>query len=174
MKTQFIVILSFGWEPWSFVFSELGVASAAVTMVSFIPMVIIDFLRKGAVTSLVIFELVWIAILWGLWLATAIKTASFNGCDDFGSMLCSRYTAVKVLSFPVWAILVGYWILLLVFTVMAYVGGNRKIWTAGVRDARFTSSGADTVVTSYEGLGYVEEKPGSEVSIPPKVAHVEP
>ncbi|KAF8309161.1 hypothetical protein DL93DRAFT_1786254 [Clavulina sp. PMI_390] len=144
-------------------FSKLGIATAVLTLVSLIPMLVIDFIRKGAPTSLIVVELGWLGFLWIMWLATAADTASFGSCSDSGNSFCSQFQAAEALSFLTWLLLMGYWILLLVFSVMAHSAGNQNVWMTGVSDAEFTTGG----VNHGPAMGHAGvvggEKPVSEV-----------
>lgn len=65
-------------------------------------------MRRGAFTSVVITELVWIGILWVLWLATAAYTSSvdaFGTCDfinDDVNKACQESLAVEAFAFLSW------------------------------------------------------------------------
>ena len=87
-----------------FYFSSLGVATAVISLVALTTMfvlfhyidrlrgtdhtllrLIVDFTRKGALTSAIWFELAVIFVLWILWLATAAEAAHTNGLIGFSS-----------------------------------------------------------------------------------------
>ncbi|KAH8113295.1 hypothetical protein DFH11DRAFT_1601240 [Phellopilus nigrolimitatus] len=68
-------VVSFTIPPWI----GLAVASAVLSIIFVMPMVTIDFLRKGAVTSWVVVEVVILSILSVLWLAGAADvTAGYD------------------------------------------------------------------------------------------------
>jgi hypothetical protein len=119
-------------------FAQLGVATSVLTIASLIPILIIDQLRKGAATSFVVVELAWLGFLWVLWLATAADTADFDACSKF-STFCSKYHAAEAMSFLTWLLLMGYWIVLLVHTIIAVNNGQNRIWFTSVIDADFTA-----------------------------------
>ncbi|KAF8284478.1 hypothetical protein DL93DRAFT_2146915 [Clavulina sp. PMI_390] len=143
-------------------------------------MIVIDIIRKGSVTSMIAIELGWLGFLWIMWLATAADTASNKTCsnsvvsylgslDSTISSLCSQFRAAEAFSFLTWLLLMGYWALLMIFSVMAHSSGNQNIWTTAVSDAGFTNgSGAATQpATTYPAVP--GEKPMHEipVSYPP-------
>ncbi|KAF9514746.1 hypothetical protein BS47DRAFT_1381802 [Hydnum rufescens UP504] len=135
-------------------FAGLGVATAVLTLVSVIPITIIDVLRKGAITSFVAVELGWFFFLWVMWLATFGDTAGNTGCNSSaanGIGICSQVRAVEAFSFLAWFALFAYWVLLLVFSFIAFSKGDTKIWVASTRDADFSGAadGIPVYNTSY-------------------------
>jgi len=137
---------------------KLGVATAVLTLVTLLPFLVIDFLRKGAPTSWVVTELGWLGFLWILWLATAADTANNVDCNaslfSSGDNICSEAQAAEAFSFLAWIALMAYWVLLLVSAVIAHNNGNSNIWRGGVADADFTAgSGAGAGASGYNGGG---------------------
>lgn len=122
-----------------YTFAALGIATGGITMLSLPVMLIIDFLRKGAFTSLVVVELSWLAILWVLWLATAALTADqtsavFATCDfiyPILNQLCHESQSIEAFSFLAWIALMAYTILLL---IVALVNASRgaPMWKSTV------------------------------------------
>jgi hypothetical protein len=51
--------------------------------------IIVDFLRAGALTSKVWFEVAWLSILWVLWLATAAYATWSSDWIGFSRFSCS-------------------------------------------------------------------------------------
>ncbi|KAI0316129.1 hypothetical protein OF83DRAFT_288268 [Amylostereum chailletii] len=126
-----------------FVFSALAVAVAVITIVSVVPMIVIDFLRQGAFTSLVWVEVAWFSVLWILWLSTGADTAWANdqvfvgsSCDFANSIVktfCNEFKAVMAFSFLTWIVLMAYTSTLI---VLAFIGHSRsqRTWTSTVRE----------------------------------------
>ncbi|RDX47605.1 hypothetical protein OH76DRAFT_721542 [Lentinus brumalis] len=119
-----------------YAFAALGVATGGLTMLSLPVILIIDLLRKGAFTSLVVVELSWLGILWVLWLATAALTvdstsAVFSTCDFILNQLCHETQAIEAFSFLAWIALLAYTILLL---IVALVNASRgaPMWKSTV------------------------------------------
>ena len=54
---------------------------------------VIDILRRGAFTSLVIVEIGWLSVLWILWLATGAYAADIIQLV-FGSFSCGEFNGV--------------------------------------------------------------------------------
>lgn len=121
--------------------AKLGVATSVLTLVSLLPMLIIDFLRKGAPTSLVAVELVWLGFLWILWLATAADTANHVDCGGSSDPICSQAQAAEAFSWLSWIVMTAYWAILLAFSFIAHSKGNSRIWTGPVTDSDFAGTG---------------------------------
>jgi len=142
-----------------FTFAKLGVATAVLTLVSVLPMLVIDLLRKGAATSYVVVELAWLGFLWILWLATAADTANrFSTCPSQISW-CSEYQAAEAFSFLAWMALMAYWIILLVFAIIAVNNGQSQIWFTGVTEADFSAGGGPAGGVPQGGAAYPAQQP---------------
>jgi hypothetical protein len=134
----------------------MPLAISVITIITVLPMVLIDFFRSGPFTSFILVEIVWFSILWVLWLATGGLISSngmttlFNtGCDlFFGSELdpetalndvCHLWGALQAFSFLNFLLLFIYSVTLIVF---GYIGSNRSehVWTNSVRE--FGTGGA--------------------------------
>ncbi|KAG2138660.1 uncharacterized protein EDB93DRAFT_1299074 [Suillus bovinus] len=153
-----------------FVFSALGVATAVLTILTIPIMLILDFIRRGAVTSMIIFELSWLFILAILWVATAGEAVStFNyyypqGCDyRSGTWIsdtisnhaqslpgsdvetyCMELQAVEAFAFLNFFIFLGYTAVLLVFSIIGSSRGN-GVWMYSVKEAKFLSQNSSRV-----------------------------
>ncbi|KAF5352147.1 hypothetical protein D9758_009249 [Tetrapyrgos nigripes] len=156
----------------------LAIATAAITLVSVPAMLIIDMIRRGAVSSLVVAELAGLGLLWVLWLATgADSVAEFNadfpeGCDVLSlefrgpgvrevQDLCRELQAVSAFGFLNWLMLVGYWSVLLVCSIVAANRGESRIWFTPVGETDFLSNGgtphtttSQKMVPMQSGTGY--------------------
>ncbi|RPD77177.1 hypothetical protein L226DRAFT_533178 [Lentinus tigrinus ALCF2SS1-7] len=121
-------------------FAVLGIATGGITIISLPVMLIVDLLRKGAFTSLVVVELSWLSILWVLWIATAALTvdetsAIFSSCDFFYpilNQLCHETQAVEAFSFLAWIALMAYTVLLLIVALVNTSRGS-PMWKSSVR-----------------------------------------
>jgi len=112
-----------------------SVATPVLTMVILIPIIVIEYLRRGAVTSLVASELGYVGFLWILWLACASNATSILGgfvIGDCGLLngqaasYCRQYQALQAFSWLNWLIFMIYWVTLLVLALMAHSRGNKK------------------------------------------------
>ncbi|KAJ3529686.1 hypothetical protein NM688_g7822 [Phlebia brevispora] len=107
---------------------------------------IIDWLRRGALTSMILFELSWLGFLWVMWLATAAYAADQLG--GFGQTChfylepswwtegCSETQAITAFSFLIWIGLTGYLITLLTLCIIAANRGA-GVWKSTVKEANF-------------------------------------
>ncbi|KAI0369275.1 hypothetical protein BV20DRAFT_968135 [Pilatotrama ljubarskyi] len=121
-------------------FAVLSIAVGAISMLSVPVMLVIDFLRTGAFTSMVLVELVWLSILWVLWIATAALTADQTGtafatCDFVYPILnqvCNETRAIEAFAFLAWIVLLAYTITLL---VIALINANRgaPMWKSSIK-----------------------------------------
>ncbi|KAG2155649.1 hypothetical protein DEU56DRAFT_751152 [Suillus clintonianus] len=128
-----------------FIFSALGVATAALTLLTVPVMLIIDFVRRGAFTSMIVFELSWLFVLAILWVATAgeaIYTYNFyypEGCvydDPTINAYCMELQTVEAFAFLNFFIFLGYTCTLLVCSIIATTRGN-SVWTYSVKESTF-------------------------------------
>jgi hypothetical protein len=124
-------------------YAALALATALMTF-SVPAMLAIDYLRRGALTSLIIFELSWLGFLWIMWLATGSYAADVFGsasCDinflpDWWSTGCHETQAIIAFSFLNWIALSGYLVSLLIVSVLAANRGA-PVWMTTVKDANF-------------------------------------
>jgi len=110
-----------------------AVATAVLTFAIVIPVLVIDFLRKGAMTSLTASELGFVGFLWILWLACASNATSglgaltVAGCDFFynsaAESFCHQYQALQAFAWLGWLVLFFYWVALLAMTLVAQSRG---------------------------------------------------
>ncbi|KAG2044520.1 hypothetical protein BDR03DRAFT_1087100 [Suillus americanus] len=128
-----------------FIFSALGIATAMLTIVTIPIMLIIDFIRRGAFTSMIVFELPWLFILAILWVATAGEAVTtFNyyypqGCISSNPTInayCMEVQAIEAFAFLNFFIFLGYTCVLLVFSIIGSSRGN-SVWTRSVKEATF-------------------------------------
>jgi len=143
----------------TFDFAKLGVATAVLTLITIVPMAVIDFLRKGAATSFVVVELGWLGFLWILWLATAADTANLLGTCPSGFTFCSQYQAAEAFSFLAWLTLMAYWIILLAFSIIAMNNGQTQIWYTSVTEAEFSTGGGPAGGVPQGGVAYPAPQP---------------
>ncbi|PIL25998.1 hypothetical protein GSI_11752 [Ganoderma sinense ZZ0214-1] len=124
-----------------YIYAALAIATGGLTMITLPIMLVIDFLRRGAFTSWVLIELIWISVLWVLWIATGAlavnnTSAIFTTCDfvaDWANQLCRETQAIEAFSFLAWLTLMSYTITLLVVSLIAQNRGQ-SLWKLTVRD----------------------------------------
>jgi hypothetical protein len=133
-------------------FAALALASASISIVSIPVMLIVDFVRTGAFTSMVVVELVWLSVIWVLWLSTAADTASFfsvffnSSCgyiDQIVNTACHEVQALEAFAFLTWLILLAYTITLLVYAIIGSSRGH-KTWTSTVKQGNFLAPAGQT------------------------------
>ncbi|KAG9014401.1 hypothetical protein FRB90_005373 [Tulasnella sp. 427] len=118
----------------------LGIATALLTFILIITSLLIDRFRRGAITSLVMFELAWVGLLWVLWLATAAAVTDlgiFTTCGFVNARVestCHQYQAVEAFSFLNWLILFGWWVTLLAMSIRAASNGISGVWKLPVTE----------------------------------------
>lgn len=128
-----------------FTFAAMSIAVASLSLATLPAMIIIDLLRKGAFTSMVVVELAWLGLLWVLWLTAAGLTASGNyfspGCNYRAAatqQACREVSSIEAFGFLSWLVLFSYWIALLVMSIIGSSRGH-KIFTSTVGEAQFTA-----------------------------------
>ncbi|KAK7061370.1 MBOAT, membrane-bound O-acyltransferase family-domain-containing protein [Favolaschia claudopus] len=137
-----------------FEFAALAIATSVITLITVPIMIVMEFLHHGAMfTSMVLFELSWLSILWVLWLATAADTTQANafisGCDyisDVVNTACRETQAVQAFSFLNWLILMAYTILILVLSIIAHSRQHTGVWRSSVAEAPFFTPGAGPAI----------------------------
>jgi len=135
-----------------FEFAALGIATAALTIITLPIMIILEVLRPGVTfTSMIAVELSWLSILWVLWLATAADSAQagqatfISGCDYIDSTVkaaCQQTAGIQAFSFLNWIILMGYTILILVLSLIAHSRQHTGVWKSSVAQAPFFAPSA--------------------------------
>jgi len=125
-------------------YASLGIASAVISMVTLPVLLVVDMLRTGAFTSMIVFELPCLFVLWVLWLTTAALAAQANQAigSDCGLLYvyfvtgCHETQAIEGFAFLIWIMLIAYSVVVL---VTAIIGSGRglKTWTNSVRLANF-------------------------------------
>lgn len=124
-----------------YIFAALAIAVGGVTIFTLPVMLVIDFVRRGAFTSWILIELIWLSVVWVLWIATGAvavnnTSAIFTTCDfvaDWANQLCRETQAIEAFSFLAWLTLLSYTITLLVVAIVCMSRG-RPIWKSTVRD----------------------------------------
>jgi len=144
--------------------ASLALAVSVITIFTMVPIIALEHLRKGMVTSLVFVELIWVGVLWVLWLASGGEAASLgviaSRCSsDFLSSgektLCSSIVAITAFSFLNWLILMGWFVTLLIFGVM----GNH--WNNSVPDTDLTRRHASSTGPAPSGYPNMAAAPGA-------------
>jgi len=116
-------------------FVNFALAISVLSQFTIIPIIIIERVCEGAITSLIIVELIWVGLLWVLWLVSGSSSATlgigeFVCNQDYLSAavwsVCNQVYAITTFSFLNWVILMGWFSTLLVF------GFRGKHWYSSV------------------------------------------
>ncbi|KZP21764.1 hypothetical protein FIBSPDRAFT_860387 [Athelia psychrophila] len=169
----------------TFDFAALAIATAVLTLVALPVMLIIDAVRSGAFTSMIVTELVTLLVLWVLWLATAAYTTNifdlpflFDGScsyvfDDY-LPTCHEFQALMAFSYLTWLLLMVYSGIVL---VMAIIGANRgeRTWTTSVKEAGFFGAGAGSAAAPSNNNAPMQQHqyPPTIVTTPSTANHTE-
>jgi len=135
-----IEALAHGFDvPWA----ALPLAVSILTLFAMVPVLVLEHLFKGGITSRLFVEVAWVGLLWVLWLAAGAEAASFgvdaSQCSRTSGVFmteCSSIVAITAFSFLNWLILLGWFGTLLVFGAM----GNH--WNSSVPDTDLTKKNA--------------------------------
>jgi len=129
----------------------LGVAVSVITLIYLIIMLVINALRKNAVTSLAYMELSWFGSLWILWLAAfADLAANAQICFDGGNNFCELIHTAEAFSFLAFFFLFAYWVTLFTLCLIAHRKGNSGVWYTSAGEPDFgTANGPGAA--AYDG-----------------------
>ncbi|KAM5535372.1 hypothetical protein V8D89_010894 [Ganoderma adspersum] len=142
----------------SFAWAGLSVATAVLALLTLPAMLVIDLLRSGAFTSMIVVDLAWIGFLGVLFLASggaaADNAANFwVTCSDWNPALartvCSETSAAAAFGLLGWLGLWAYQITLLVILIIQANRGN-YIWQRSVKET-FPITGIPPVTPATTG-----------------------
>ncbi|KIL67254.1 hypothetical protein M378DRAFT_159655 [Amanita muscaria Koide BX008] len=139
-----------------YTFMAFAVAIAALTLITFPPLLIISFIRKGALFNYIIVEVGVLGLFWVLWLATASYTANTlvllpldcNFIDPSFVTSCHELQAIHAFSWLNWLILTAYWPFLLVMALIQQNRGN-PVWTKSVGEVDMFAPGVVVATQVY-------------------------
>ncbi|KAF7288618.1 MARVEL domain-containing protein [Mycena indigotica] len=132
----------------SLTYASLAIAAAVLTLISVVPMLVLERIRPGGPTSWLAVEIPVLLVLSILWLATGGESAnvlqaldafgytaycssSFDGDNTFKN-ICGETRGIAAVGFLNWALLMGYGIMLLVFAIQATSRKQPGVWTTSV------------------------------------------
>ncbi|KAI0632813.1 hypothetical protein C8Q77DRAFT_1158273 [Trametes polyzona] len=158
----------------TFAWAGLGVATAVFALLTLPAMLVIDFLRTGAFSSMIVVELAWFGFLGVLFLATGSSAAEraadfWVTCNTSAQSLCSENSAAAAFGFLGWLVLWAYSTTLL---VLALIHANRGhyVWKTSVKEANFFGAGispANPMVPTTLNVYGPEAKPYEAASLNP-------
>jgi len=131
-------------------FEGLAVAVSVITFLTVIPIIVIDFIRRGAFTSFVVFEIAWVFVLMILWIAAAAETSAtpifIGGCSDFddndAASNCHQFQAIQAFAWLNFIILFGWLVTLIVGCTIQHTKGNTGVWKSPVSETGFFGAGS--------------------------------
>jgi len=126
-------------------FAPLSLTTSLLTLLTIIPMFIIDRYRQGTYFSFIVVEIACLSVLWVLWLASGSDAAATSsvfdiatgsGCSSLRgvvSQACSETKAVTAFAFLEWILLSVYISILLGMSLRAR-GRGHSPWLKAVSD----------------------------------------
>ncbi|EMD40470.1 hypothetical protein CERSUDRAFT_111068 [Gelatoporia subvermispora B] len=150
--------------------SAMAIAIGVLTMVTLLPMLIVDIFRTGAFTSMILVEQIWLNLLWVLWLTVGALGASdvtgfYEGqCSTWSpaavASSCDETQAVAAFGFLACFALTGYTSLIMVFAIIRHSRGV-PIWRTSVKEA-FAPG-----LQQYSSQSKFVETPDTQYQYPP-------
>ncbi|KAI0651755.1 hypothetical protein C8Q79DRAFT_56295 [Trametes meyenii] len=125
--------------------SGLAVATAVLSLITMPTMIVIDILRTGAFTSLIVVELAWLGFLGVLFLATGAAAAQnaavyWVDCSVWTPALarniCGETSAGAAFGFLGWLPLWAYAVTLLTLLIL-HANRGHYVWKTSVKEANF-------------------------------------
>ncbi|KAI0724448.1 hypothetical protein C8T65DRAFT_563949 [Cerioporus squamosus] len=162
----------------TFAWAGLAVATAVLSMVTLPAMLVVDLLRSGAFTSMIVVELSWLGFLGILFLATG-GAAAANATDfwvqcnawfpDAAQTVCNETSAAAAFGFLGWVTVWAYTGTLLVVLIVQAQRGN-YIWQQSVKGVNLQGGNSVPPVgatTTAPGLYGTEAKPHEQAALNP-------
>ncbi|KAJ8595795.1 hypothetical protein M405DRAFT_929296 [Rhizopogon salebrosus TDB-379] len=125
-------------------FAAFGLAAGSITVVSLPLFLVLGRVRRGAFTSMIVFEIVWFFILWVLWVATAGDTVAGrayyypDGCvyTDYptANQICYEITVVEAAAFIIFFSVFIYYDVIILFAIIQTLRG-KGVWTSSIAAA---------------------------------------
>ncbi|KAJ8518677.1 hypothetical protein ONZ45_g4268 [Pleurotus djamor] len=124
----------------------VGLVFSLFSMIGIATLLIVGFLRRGAITSMIVTEISVLSFFWILWLALAalatdwVNFAFSLGCQNYiprHMAFCTSLTAVQGISFVVWFALMGYSMTILIMAIVAQTRGN-SVWRLSMDEVNFS------------------------------------
>jgi hypothetical protein len=112
--------------------------------------VLVDILRRGAFTSKVWFECVWLSVFWLLHLCGAAATTASVPDEICTARFHTTCSTARVLFAVTWAatLLLLAQLLLTLIASIHHTNRHPEVWKSGVRDFQWFNGGGSTVLSS--------------------------
>lgn len=144
-----------GYQDVYLSFAAFGLGAGSLTVLSLPLFLIVGRVRRGAFTSMVIFEIAWFFILWVIWVGTAGDTAAGrayyfpDGCiyPDYptSNQICYEITVVEAAAFAIFFSVFIYYDTIVLYAIIQAIRG-RGIWTSSIAAASEASGPPPTSV----------------------------
>ncbi|KAF5359099.1 hypothetical protein D9756_003532 [Leucocoprinus leucothites] len=130
-------------------FEGIGIVASALSIIVLSTFLFVGAFRKNAALTIIAVELPALIVLSVLFLAEGailndrIKVEAPFGCNDpfrfspFGMKICQELVSLRGLSFSIFALMIIYWLPLLVMTIIELTQG-RNVFTLSVREVEFS------------------------------------
>ncbi|OAX33346.1 hypothetical protein K503DRAFT_804440 [Rhizopogon vinicolor AM-OR11-026] len=149
-------------------FAAFGLVAGSITVVSLPLFLILGRMRRGAFTSMILFEIVWFFVLWVLWVGTAGDTVASkayyypDGCiyTDYPAtnQICYEITVVEAAAFIIFFSVFIYYDTIVLFAIIQAFRG-KGVWTSSIAAAsEDTAPPPNTVVV----MGQYAAAPGPQ------------
>lgn len=153
-----------GYQDVYLSFAAFGLGAGSLTVLSLPLFLIVGRVRRGAFTSMVIFEIAWFFILWVIWVSTAGDTVAGrayyfpDGCiyPDYptSNQICYEITVVEAAAFAIFFSVFIYYDTIVLYAIIQAIRG-RGIWTSSIAAASEASGPPPTPVlpvAQYAGV----------------------
>ncbi|KAG0700956.1 hypothetical protein DFH29DRAFT_876236 [Suillus ampliporus] len=153
-------------------FVALGLAAGCLTVLSLPVLLIVGRVRRGAVVSMIVFEIVWFFVLWAMWVGTAGDTVAGrayyfpDGCiySNYpkANQICYEIIVVEAVAFIIFFCVFIYYATVVLYAIIQANRG-RGIWTSSIAEASMASGPSPTSVMPMARYSAV---PGGQVPYP--------
>ncbi|TFK94308.1 hypothetical protein K466DRAFT_536182 [Polyporus arcularius HHB13444] len=160
----------------TFAWAGLAVATALLSLVTLPAMLVIDFIRTGAFTSMIVVELAWLGFLGVLFLATGGAAASnatgfWVQCSAWfpaaAVSVCNETSAAAAFGFLGWVAVWAYTGTVLVMLIIQAQRGN-YIWQRSVKEINVQGgNNVPPVDMTAPGLYGTDAKPHEQAALHP-------
>ncbi|KAG2339357.1 hypothetical protein BDR05DRAFT_1062201 [Suillus weaverae] len=133
-----------GYQNVNLSFLVFGLAAGSLTVLSLPLCLILGRVRRGAFTSMIVFEIVWFLVLWLAWVGTAVDTVAGrahyfpDGCiyTDYpkSNQICYEITVAEGAAFLIFFSVFIYYDTIVLYAIIRAVRG-KGIWTSSVAAA---------------------------------------
>ncbi|KIK34487.1 hypothetical protein CY34DRAFT_110266 [Suillus luteus UH-Slu-Lm8-n1] len=133
-----------GYHDINLTFVALGLAAGCLTVVSLPLFLILGRVRRGAVTSMIVFEIIWFLVIWLVWVGTAVDTVAGrayyfpDGCiyTDYPTtnQICYEVTVAEGAAFIIFFSAFIYYDTIVLYAIIQAIRG-KGVWTSSIAAA---------------------------------------